>query len=132
MKIKVEYSESIQVAEGLWRKIGVEVEGDEKSAPDALHLEAKLAVQRWHREDAVPSDYSNNPSKSDQWTKMPSQPIPEIQLEKTSQEERIKAFAQDIAKEPTIERLRSWNKLVSQYKNYLEEPYQRRMEELNK
>lgn len=72
MKIKVEYSESIQVAEGLWRKIGIEIEdgdspmtiiNDEEKFAQQLHNQAKEYVQRWHKEanpyaSPVATDYN--------------------------------------------------------------------------
>lgn len=56
MKIKVEYSESIQVSEGLWRKIGIEIENEilanspGESQVEDTHKAAKEYVQRWHKE----------------------------------------------------------------------------------
>lgn len=59
MKIKVEYSESIQIAEGLWRKIGIEIddeiqpfssEHNPEGLSQLLHNQAKEYVQRWHKE----------------------------------------------------------------------------------
>lgn len=59
MKIKVEYSESIQITEGLWRKIGIEIEDADsdhreialpKETAQVLHNQAKEYVQRWHKE----------------------------------------------------------------------------------
>ncbi len=59
MKIKVEYSESIQVAEGLWRKIGIEIEdADPPISADALHETAKNYIQRWHQESRYRIDES--------------------------------------------------------------------------
>lgn len=51
MKIKIEYSESIQITEGLWRKIGIELEDEGVIAwSDALHEKAKEYVDKWHKE----------------------------------------------------------------------------------
>ena len=67
MKIKVEYSESIQITEGLWRKWGIELDMDHETdsledngkilsvdeTTESLHNAAKTYVQRWHKEDAT-------------------------------------------------------------------------------
>lgn len=66
MKIKVEYSESIQVSEGLWRKWDLSVEVDEQvdghfpeypNVPESIknnsqHLKDQIEehVKRWHKE----------------------------------------------------------------------------------
>lgn len=109
-------------------RLGMEITIDDIYTPDAYESAKKLTNEAFNKMFPSPPTDSMFYIPSEEIT----QPIPTIQYEKTSQEERIKAFAQDISKEPTIERLGSWNKLVSQYKNYLEEPYQKRMEELSK
>src|SRR5690348_9365999 len=65
MKISVEYSESIQVSEGCWRKIGVSFESDTETdslhpsgtvsssgeITQHLHNQAKDYVKKWHQEE---------------------------------------------------------------------------------
>lgn len=62
MKISVEYSESIEVAPGLWRKIGIVINGDEYPGNTVNHADAqnlhglaKEYVQKWHQEGGVGS-----------------------------------------------------------------------------
>ena len=53
MKIKVEYSESIEVQPGLWRKWGMHVddESDDINASENIRHALKERVTRWHKED---------------------------------------------------------------------------------
>lgn len=62
MKIKVEYSESIMVSEGLWRKIGIEMESADSVVidPQSLHNQAKEYVKKWHQEEAPISIYGGS------------------------------------------------------------------------
>lgn len=52
MKIKVEYSESIQVEERVWRKWGCEIEQESDTTETADILKAVIneKVLRWHKE----------------------------------------------------------------------------------
>lgn len=68
MKIRVEYSESIQISEGLWRKVGLNPENEpgESLTDDELYQYAKKKVQQWHREAAPGAFVSVNPEYASQ------------------------------------------------------------------
>lgn len=71
MKITVEYSESIEVVPGLWRKVGIAIDNEvgedfdqsgrlftKEEIAQSLHNQAKEYVQRWHKEDRYYIDES--------------------------------------------------------------------------
>lgn len=131
MKIKVEYSESIQIAEGLWRKIGVEIEdGDDENGrihdaekySQTLHNQAKEYVQRWHKEDQMTTKSWLEP--------IVSQPITEMQVDRPLSN-TIEALIKDIQSCNDIKILESY-KLLARQKPDLQSVYQSKLEELTK
>ncbi len=125
MKIKVEYSESIQVAEGLWRKIGIEIENEHSATLpdpiDILHNEAKAYVQRWHKEDRYHIDESIKAESSY------SQPgITPIIDPKQSATERMLSAINSCTEVKTLESF----KLLVKSKPEFQAVYDKKMEEL--
>ncbi len=123
MKIKVEYSESIQISEGLWRKIGIEMESDDAlvfADPDTLHREAKEYVQKWHQEGGVGSGQLAVTNQS-------APPI--IQVEKESYDKRVNTMLEDIKNCTTVEELLTYRH-VAAANVYASAGYNTRMKEL--
>lgn len=125
MKIKVEYSESIQVIEGLWRKCGIEIENNPSEFggdpdPQLLHNQAKEYVQRWHKE-AQP--VSANPN----WDH--NTPIPVVQRENISEGARIELLTLDINSCESVKVLESY-KIMVKSNQALQDAYDKKMNEL--
>ena len=122
MKIKVEYSESIQIAEGLWRKISVELEDDQyNNNPERaqnVHNQAKEYVQKWHQEGGVGSG---------QLPEVKGAPV--IQVEKESYDKRVNAILADINNCKTVEELKTY-RMIAQSNIYASTQYEHKMEEL--
>ena len=133
MKISVEYSESIEVAPGLWRKIGVNFQSDTET--DAIHPSGKLSsademtqhlhnqakeyVQKWHQEGAVGSG------------QLAASPAPEIQVEKDGLRNTINALSEDIMSCKDLKTIDSYRLVVKQ-KPELEEVFNKRRAEIVK
>lgn len=133
MKIKVEYSESIQVAEGLWRKIGIEIEKDnviesvKHHQADELHTSAKQYVQNWHKEGIEERAKLQN-----QWVSNGSPIIPtsetKIENPKESAEQKMISAINQCSEIKVLETF----KLLVKNNPAFQEAYNKRMEELSK
>lgn len=125
MKIKVEYSESIQVAEGLWRKIGVEIENEilanfpGESQIEDTHKAAKDYVQRWHKEA--------QPVTNPNWDH--NTPLPVVQRENISEGARIELLILDINSCESVKVLESY-KIMVKSNQALQDAYNKKMDEL--
>ena len=135
MKITVEYSESIQIAEGLWRKIGLVIEDDVRGAGisdmEVLHTQAKETVQRWHQEGGVGSGqlpaYS---AHGETYVSPTAKHVPPPVIDRSI--ERLEILIDDCkTKEELGEVYRvNWNKIIDN--ESVKKSYHNKLEELSK
>ena len=127
MKVSTEYSESIEVMPGLWRKHGITIQQEEGETldPDEMNKLAVNYVRKWHEEHKTSGAVNPN---WDHGT------IPVKQIEKQSYDQRVNAMLADISACTTIEELKTYRHVANAnvYANSMYESKLKSLEELSK